>query len=151
MIRYAVQYVPNERYVLLLKSSRRALDGVETRWWLPRWAGNRQALLNAAWIQHLPFPLERKLLVRGQIFLKSQVTWLYFGHLWDEISTTSRLSFIYLFCPQFPGWRSVCVQSCLTLSDPMDWSPPGSSVHGILQARMLAWVATSLSNLLSRN
>ena len=32
-------------------------------------------------------------------------------------------------------------QSCLTLCDPMDCSPPGSSVHGILQARMLEWVA----------
>ena len=38
----------------------------------------------------------------------------------------------------------VCVlvtQSCLTLWDPMDCSPPGSSVHGILQARILEWVA----------
>ena len=32
-------------------------------------------------------------------------------------------------------------QSCLTLCDPMDCSPPGSSVHGILQARILEWVA----------
>ena len=32
-------------------------------------------------------------------------------------------------------------QSCLTLCDPMDWSPPASSVHGILQARILEWVA----------
>ena len=31
-------------------------------------------------------------------------------------------------------------QSCLTLSDPMDCSPPGSSVHGIFQARVLEWV-----------
>ena len=38
----------------------------------------------------------------------------------------------------------VCTQSlqpCLTLGNPMDCSPPGSSVHGILQARMLEWVA----------
>ena len=32
-------------------------------------------------------------------------------------------------------------QSCLTLSDPMECSPPGSSVHGILRARILDWVA----------
>ena len=32
-------------------------------------------------------------------------------------------------------------QSCLTLWDPMDWSPPGSSVRGIFQARTLEWVA----------
>ena len=38
----------------------------------------------------------------------------------------------------------MCVKSllsCLTLGIPMDCSPPGSSVHGILQARILAWVA----------
>ena len=33
------------------------------------------------------------------------------------------------------------LQSCLTLCDPMDCSLPGSSVHGILQARILDWVA----------
>ena len=32
-------------------------------------------------------------------------------------------------------------QSCLTLCDPKDYSLPGSSVHGILQARVLEWVA----------
>ena len=36
-------------------------------------------------------------------------------------------------------------QSCLTLCDPMHCSPPGSSVHGILQARMLEWVAIPFS------
>ena len=38
------------------------------------------------------------------------------------------------------------LQSCLTLCDPIDGSPPGSSVHGILQARKLEWVAISSSN-----
>ena len=37
------------------------------------------------------------------------------------------------------------LQSCLTLCNPMDCSPPGSSVHGILQARILEWVAIPLS------
>ena len=36
-------------------------------------------------------------------------------------------------------------QLCLTFCDPMDYSPPGSSVHGILQARILEWVAVSFS------
>ena len=36
-------------------------------------------------------------------------------------------------------------QSCLTLCDPVDCSLPGSSVHGILQARILEWVAISFS------
>ena len=36
-------------------------------------------------------------------------------------------------------------QSCLTLCDPMDCGPPDSSVHGILQARILEWVAILFS------
>ena len=38
------------------------------------------------------------------------------------------------------------LQSCLTLYDPIDSSPPGSPVPGILQARILEWVAISFSN-----
>ena len=38
------------------------------------------------------------------------------------------------------------LQSCLTLCDPIDGSPPGSPVPGILQARILEWVAISFSN-----
>ena len=42
--------------------------------------------------------------------------------------------------------ESEVAQSCLTLSDPMDCSPPGSSIHRIFQARVLEWVAISFSN-----
>ena len=38
-------------------------------------------------------------------------------------------------------WASYSLQSCLTLGHPGDCSPPGSSVHGVLQARILEWVA----------
>ena len=38
------------------------------------------------------------------------------------------------------------LQSCPTLCDPMDCSLPGFSIHGILQARTLEWVAISFSN-----
>ena len=38
------------------------------------------------------------------------------------------------------------LQSCLTLCDPRDGSPPGSPVPGILQARTVEWVAISFSN-----
>ena len=45
--------------------------------------------------------------------------------------------------------ESEVAQSCPTLSDPMDCSPPGSSVHGICQARVLEWgaIAFSMMNL----
>ena len=49
--------------------------------------------------------------------------------------------FIFLFLFQ---WKLVA-QSCLTLCNPVDYSLPGSSVHRILQARVLEWVAISFS------
>ena len=41
--------------------------------------------------------------------------------------------------------KSEVAQSCPTLSDPLDCSPPGSSIHGIFQARVLEWGAIALS------
>ena len=45
-----------------------------------------------------------------------------------------------------PSAAAKSLQSCLTLCDPIDGSPPGSPVPGILQARTLEWVAISFSN-----
>ena len=41
--------------------------------------------------------------------------------------------------------ESAVTQSCPTLCHPMDCSPPGSSVHGVLQAKILGWVAIPFS------
>ena len=49
-----------------------------------------------------------------------------------------------LQCMKVKSEREVA-QLCLTLSDPMDCSPPGSSVHGIFQARVLQWGAIAFS------
>ena len=46
--------------------------------------------------------------------------------------------------------ESEVAQSCPTLRDPMDCSPPGSSAPGIFQARVLEWGAIAFSKLLSR-
>ena len=43
--------------------------------------------------------------------------------------------------PQFNAAAAKSLQSCPTLCNPMDYSPPGFSVHGISQARTLEWVA----------
>ena len=43
--------------------------------------------------------------------------------------------------------ESEVAQSCLTLSDPMDCSLPGSSIHGIFQARVLEWGAIAFSKI----
>ena len=63
-----------------------------------------------------------------------------------------------LYCPSHQGSPNIMVaaaaatsaaklpQSCPTLCDPIDGSPPGSPIPGILQARTLEWVAISFSN-----
>ena len=48
--------------------------------------------------------------------------------------------------PAYAAAAAKLLQSCLTLCDPIDGSPPGSPVPGILQARTLEWVAISFSN-----
>ena len=50
------------------------------------------------------------------------------------------------WCIQFAATAAKPLQSCLTLCDPIDGSPPGSPVPGILKARTLEWVAISISN-----
>ena len=45
-----------------------------------------------------------------------------------------------------PAASAKSLQSCPTLCDPIDSSPPGSSVPGVLHARILDWVAISFSN-----
>ena len=42
--------------------------------------------------------------------------------------------------------ESKVAESCLTLSDPMDCGPPGSSIHGIFQSRVLEWGAIAISD-----
>ena len=54
--------------------------------------------------------------------------------------------FKYLVSARNSAAAAKSLQSCLTLCDPIDSSPPGSPVPGILQARTLDWVAISFSN-----
>ena len=55
-------------------------------------------------------------------------------------------SITLLVCAVAAAAAAKSLQSCPTLCDPIDGSPPGSSVPGILQARTLEWVAISFSN-----
>ena len=45
--------------------------------------------------------------------------------------------------------ESEVAESCRTLSDPMDCGPPGSSIHGIFQARVLEWSTIAFSDILA--
>ena len=65
----------------------------------------------------------------------------FMANRWRNSGNSGRLYF---------GSGSRVAQSCTTLCDPIDCSPPGSSNHGILQARILEWVAISFSRGSSR-
>ena len=58
---------------------------------------------------------------------------------------TALFSVLFLLLLASVFFSCVWAQSCPTLCDPMDCSPQGSSAHGILQARILEWVAISCS------
>ena len=58
----------------------------------------------------------------------------------------SSVNYIYPIVPYIPAAAAESLKSCPTLCDPIDGSPPGSPVPGVLQARILEWVAISFSN-----
>ena len=64
-------------------------------------------------------------------------------HPWDSPGKNTGVGYHFLLRYMKVKSESEVTQSCLTLSDPMDCSLLGSSVHGIFQARVLEWVAIS--------
>ena len=86
---------------------------------------NSQARVSWIWILHRPLtrPWICQLMTLGPQF----------PLLYKELATIEGLCVCVHACS--------VIQSCLTLCDPMDCSPPASSVHGILQARTLEWAA----------
>ena len=63
-------------------------------------------------------------------------------HWGAKVNKKDRAKFLYVL----GFWRfDLVAKLCLTLSDPVDCSPPGSSVHGIFQARVLEWGAIAFS------
>ena len=64
----------------------------------------------------------------------------------NSLKLLRQASLILLVLPAFAAAAAKLLQSCPTLCDPIDGSPPGSPVPGILQARTLEWVAISFSN-----
>ena len=92
--------------------------------------GNRRLLPNAVY-----FSLDYKLLISSKTLEVTKVTK---ERELDRIVLTEQTILCSCVCAH-------SLQLCLTLGDPMDCSLPVSSVHGILQARILEWVATPSS------
>ena len=67
-------------------------------------------------------------------------------HPWDSPGKNTAVGCHFLLQCMTVKSESQVAQSCPTLRDPMDCSPPGSSVHGIFQARVLEWGAIVFSS-----
>ena len=74
---------------------------------------------------------------------------IFFFFFFDKqrVSPKVLISTIFSSAPQIPNYTAAAksLQSCPTLCDPIDCSLPGSSVHGIFQARVLEWGAIAFS------
>ena len=68
---------------------------------------------------------------------------------WDSPGKNSRVGCHFLLQCMKVKSESEFAQSCPTLRDPMDYNPPGSSIHGIFRARTLEWGAIAFSKLYS--
>ena len=68
-------------------------------------------------------------------------------HPWDSPGKYTGVGCHFLLQCMEVKSKSEVTQLCPTLYDPMDCSPPGSSVHGIFQARVLEWGAIAFSGL----
>ena len=82
-----------------------------------------------------------------------ELHWEFNSSLWNyhTSSKVKKEETLIRSCKELLGTKvSEVAQSCLTLCDPTDCSLPGSSIHGIFQARVLEWVATSFSRRSSR-
>ena len=79
---------------------------------------------------HIPFIYKNKYLGKNLIKKVKDLYWKTPRHWWKKLKMKMKL---------------LVTQSCPTLGDPMDHNPPAYSVHGILQARILEWVAIPFS------
>ena len=83
----------------------------------------------------------RKILNHWTIREVLRSVWLVSSGYFLKVSCFDRQTLTWFF----GGGGGLVAQSCPTLCDPMDSIPPGSSIHGISQARILEWVAISFS------
>ena len=72
------------------------------------------------------------------------------SHPWDSPGKNTGVGCHFLLQCKTVKSESEVAESCPTLSDPMDCGPPGSSIHGIFQARVLEWGAIAFSVALLR-
>ena len=83
------------------------------------------------WISGWKDPLEEEMAIHSSILTRKNPWLQSIGHCWAHTQHLIKYRVCYVLSCSCP--------TCPTLCNPMDCSPPGSSVHGILQARILEW------------
>ena len=91
--------------------------------------------------------------LKNYISFRCSTKWFSYIYVSVQFSSVQSLSRVWLFAtpwtarsmPGLPAATAKSLQSCPTLCSPIDGSPPGSAVPGILQARTLEWVAIAFS------
>ena len=96
----------------------------------------------ALWFHISVFSLKDQ---RGWWYITLLLEALYFDHFLKHRQISNKQVWISILLGYTKLLCVLVAQSCLTLCDSMDCSPPGSFVHVILQARILGWVAISFS------
>ena len=87
---------------------------------------------------------ERVMTPSPNVTVNTFISLIFSFHLFIYLSIVDVLTYKFWMCNIHAAAKSL--QSCPTLCDPIDGSPPGSPVPGILQGRILEWVAISFSN-----
>ena len=110
---------------------------VSTRYVMPECSSSpiQLLLLGGSWVPGVSFSPS----VKVSEFVRISVIPALLPHLYDSFRQRENWS-------PHAATAAKLLQSCLTLCDPIDSSPPGFPVPGILQARTLEWVAISFSN-----
>ena len=115
------------RYHLTLVRMAIIKKSTNNKWW--RVCGEKGTLLHCWWECELLHPLWK-------------MVWRFFKKLGIKPPYDPAIPLLAIY----PVAAAKSLQLCLTLCDPIDGSPPGSPIPGILQARTLEWVAISFSN-----
>ena len=79
-------------------------------------------------------------------YISNKIGLILYEEIWNTDKLINKNQIIGEIVHIYAAAAAKSLQSCLTLCDPRDGSPPGSPIPGILQARTLEWVAISFSN-----
>jgi len=136
--RLVIDFLPRRKCVLILRLS------------VTLWTLDPKKMKSVTVSIVSPSTCHEEMGLRGLYLPWIEKWWDLFGLKWWDLNIKLWKVNVYMLpyplTYNFGQFAAKSLQSCLTLCDPIDGSPPASPVPGILQARTLEWVAISFSN-----